>query len=122
MLLNIDFDKITYNCSFKNKLQGQARIAQLSTIHRFPVRILIGMQGCTKSSNVCIYYNHTKLIKSKTEETFPLTGLFGCQTIGIVYLATCSNCKKQYVGQTNRRFYDRMMEHITHNKWNQCIG
>ena len=41
-----------------------------------------------------------------------MTGLFGCQTIGIVYLATCSNCKKQYVGQTNRRFYDRMMEHL----------
>ena len=38
------------------------------------------------------------------------------QTVGIVYLAICSKCRKQYVGQTNRQFYERMVEHLIYIK------
>ena len=41
-----------------------------------------------------------------------MTGQFCCQTKGIVYCASCSKCRMQYVGQTGRRFYDRMMDHL----------
>ena len=81
-----------------------------------PPRKGIGMKRCLNSCNVCIYYNFTKVIKSKTGETFPMTGQYGCHTTSVVYLATCSKCKIQYVGQSGRRFYDRIMEHLRYIK------
>ena len=72
----------------------------------------IGMKRCLNSCNVCIYYNYSKDIKSKSGDSFPMTGQFGCHTTGVVYLATCSKCKIQYVGETGRRFYDRMIYRI----------
>ena len=41
-----------------------------------------------------------------------MTGQYGCQTTSVTYLATCSKCKIQYVGQTGRKFYKRIMEHL----------
>ena len=35
-----------------------------------------------------------------------------CTTINLVYLITCTNCAKQYVGETKREFKFRMAEHI----------
>ena len=65
-------------------------------------RKLVGMKRCLDLCNVCIFYNFTKVIKSKTGETFPMTSQYGCQTTSVVYLATCSKCKIQYVGQSGR--------------------
>ena len=70
------------------------------------------MKRCPISCNVCVYYNDTKTIKSKTGEVFNMTGQYGCQTTSIIYLASCSKCKIQYVGQSGRMFYDRIMEHL----------
>ena len=81
-----------------------------------PQRQKIGMLKCTKSCNVCCYLNKTKEIVSKTNEKFQMVGQFGCHTTGIIYLVTCSNCRKQYVGQTGRKFYDRVMEHLRYIK------
>ena len=75
-------------------------------------RKMIGMQRCTDSCNVCIYYNFTKVIKSKTGETYPMTSQYVCHTTSVIFLASCSKCKIQYVGQSGRRFYDRIMEHL----------
>ena len=41
-----------------------------------------------------------------------MTGLYGCYTIGVIYMISCLKCKKQYVGQTGRDFYLRGMEHL----------
>jgi hypothetical protein len=30
----------------------------------------------------------------------------------VIYLVNCLRCKKQYVGQTGRKFHDRVMEHL----------
>ena len=45
-----------------------------------------------------------------------MTGQYRCHIKSVVYLATCSKCKIQYVGQTGRRFYDRIMEHLRYIK------
>ena len=79
-------------------------------------RKMIGMKRCPVSCNVCIYYDFSKTIKSKTGDIFQMTGQYGCQTKSIVYLATCTKCKIQYVGQSGRRFYDRIMEHLRYIK------
>ena len=85
--------------------------AKLADITR-PKRSATGMIRCTKSCNVCIYYNHTKEIKARTGEKFQMNGAFGCHTTGVIYLTICTKCKKQYVGQTGRTFYERIMEHL----------
>ena len=79
----------------------------------------IGMKRCTISCNVCIYMDFSKAIKSRTGETFKMTGQYCCQTTSIVYLATCTQCKIQYVGQSGRRFHDRIMEHLRYIRHGQ---
>ena len=81
-----------------------------------PKRRLLGMKPCSKPCNVCPYIKTTKTIYSnQTKQSYNLNGLFTCQTTGVIYLTSCLKCKKQYVGQTGRRFSQRMMEHL------QCI-
>ena len=41
-----------------------------------------------------------------------MVGQYGCHTKGIIHLASCSKCKIQYVGQSGRTFYDRIMEYL----------
>ena len=95
--------------NLKNMLCG----AKLATVRLGnDPRKIIGMRRCTDSCNVCIYYNFTKVIKSKTGETYPMTSQYVCHTTSVIFLASCSKCKIQYVGQSGRRFYDRIMEHL----------
>ena len=71
------------------------------------------MQPCHKPCNVCPYINKTKTFtSSQTKQTYNLTGLFTCATSGVIYLTGCLKCKKQYVGQTGRKFGVRIMEHL----------
>ncbi len=81
--------------------------------NKHPKRRLVGMQPCNKPCNVCPYITKTKsFTSSHTNKTFDLKGLFTCATTGVIYLANCSKCQKQYVGQTGRKFHDRVMEHL----------
>lgn len=41
-----------------------------------------------------------------------MTGQYNCSTKGLIYLTTCSHCKKQYVGQTGRTLRERLKEHL----------
>ena len=34
-----------------------------------------------------------------------------CNSFNIIYLITCSRCRKQYVGETSRKFKDRLNDH-----------
>ena len=45
-----------------------------------------------------------------------MTAQFGCQSQNVVYLATCEQCKIQYVGQTGRKLHERIMEHLRYIK------
>ena len=81
--------------------------------NKHPKRRLVGMQPCNKPCNVCPYVTKTKTFTSNhTKQSFDLKGLFTCATSGVVYLINCSSCNKQYVGQTGRKFHQRMMEHL----------
>ena len=91
----------------------RAALPQLSR----PQRSQVGYKRCLKSCNVCSYSMSTreKISKetvSKSGERFPMKGLYGCQTQGVIYVISCLKCKKQYVGQTGRSFYLRGMEHL----------
>ena len=57
-----------------------------------------------------------KTIKAKNNDTYQMTDQFGCKSNSVIYLATCEKCHKQYVGQTGRPFYERVMEHLRYIK------
>ena len=81
--------------------------------NRHSKRKLVGMQPCSKPCNVCPYIQKTNSFSSsQNKQSFPLKGLFTCSTTGVIYLVSCLRCKTQYVGQTGRKFHDRMMEHL----------
>ena len=79
-------------------------------------RKLTGMQRCPSSCPVCIHMKETKIIRAKNGDTWGMTGQFGCESTSVIYVATCEKCKNQYVGQTGRRFYDRVMDHLRYVK------
>ena len=58
----------------------------------------------------------TKQITASNKDTFPMTGQYGCETTSVVYVATCEKCHKQYVGQTGRKYHERVMEHLRYIK------
>ena len=58
----------------------------------------------------------TKVIKAKNVDTYEMTGQYGCESTSIIYVATCEKCRNQYVGQTGRRYYDRVMDHLRYIK------
>ena len=79
-------------------------------------RAQTGMKRCTHQCPVSIHMMDTKVIAAKNKEKFPMTGQFGCDTTSVIYLATCEKCHKQYVGQTGRKYHDRVMEHLRYIK------
>ena len=79
-------------------------------------RTQVGMKRCNHQCPVCIHMMETKHITGSNKNTYPMTGQFGCVTTSVVYVATCEKCHKQYVGQTGRKYHDRVMEHLRYIK------
>ena len=48
----------------------------------------------------------------KTGETIEMTGSFTCKTKGVVYMTSCLKCGIQYIGQTTKKFNERLKQHI----------
>ena len=71
-----------------------------------------GMKKCSKQCKVCSFINVDKdFTSNKTGEKFNLKGTFNCNTTGVIYMTSCLKCGIQYVGQTKRKFADRIREH-----------
>ena len=81
-----------------------------------PQRKLPGMKKCGKQScAVCPYIQHGKSFKATaTNYTVDFNSQLDCDTRNLVYAITCSvaNCRKQYIGQTNRSLRERLKEHL----------
>jgi hypothetical protein len=76
-------------------------------------RQLIGVKPCNTPCSICPYIHLSKEINSSvTKQKFLMTGQYNCSTRGLIYLTTCSHCKKQYVGQTGRTLRERIKEHL----------
>ena len=88
-------------------------INKTTELYIIPHQWLTGCFTHSPSNSICPYITKTKsFTSSHTNKTFDLKGLFTCATTGVIYLANCSKCQKQYVGQTGRKFHDRVMEHL----------
>ena len=62
-------------------------------------------------SHKCILHNHikntTKFTSSVTKQNYSITSHITCKSTWIIYLITCTECKKQYVGKTETTLYTR---------------
>ena len=76
-------------------------------------RRLIGVKPCNQPCSICPYVKLSKEFKSThTKEVFLMNGQYNCSSKGIIYLTTCTQCKKQYVGQSGRQLKERVKEHL----------
>ena len=55
-----------------------------------------------------------------TKKTYTVRGNVNCNVIFVIYLVTCTNCKEQYVGSTNK-FKPRVRGHKSDNKHNKTF-
>jgi hypothetical protein len=52
-------------------------------------------------------------ISTKTKKSYPIRHHFTCKSNNIIYLITCTKCKKQYVGMTTNQLNVRVNHHRT---------
>ena len=70
------------------------------------------MKKCRYDCLTCPYAQPSKTIKATaTNFQHDIQGSVDCQTQNVVYVITCSKCKEQYVGQTERTLSMRFSEH-----------
>jgi hypothetical protein len=72
-------------------------------------------QHCT---NCAAMNKDNQLVASRTGQIYQVRGTYDCNTYNVVYVITCSLCKKQYVGETKNKIKTRMAQHrfdIRHN-------
>ena len=87
-----------------------------------------GFNLCQKVCLLCRYADETaKHSCKKTKETWDITSRVNCQTENVIYKIGCrvKNCKFEYIGETKRRFRERVTEHrgyVTNKKLDQPTG
>jgi len=60
----------------------------------------------THTQLLAIPFTHT------TATLHTILGHANCNTTNIIYIATCTKCHKQYIGETGRKLKTRVSEHI----------
>ena len=73
-----------------------------------------------KLCRTCNHLNCSPVFSSKTtKQTFPIRYKATCTSSYIIYLITCTKCRKQYVGMTTKQLNTRIHHHrfnILHNR------
>ena len=75
--------------------------------------------GCTFSEKA------TKHSCPRTKQQWDITAPITCQSTNVIYKLSCRKCNWIYIGETRRRFADRLQEHrgyITQKKINHPTG
>ena len=73
-----------------------------------------GFVKCEKADcNMCQYVNPLTACKSTvTGQSVKINCRVDCQSRHLVYLITCTKCKKQFVSQTHRSLGEAFQEHL----------
>ena len=85
--------------------------AKVATNHRNQ-RHLLGMKKCN-SCVICNYVKEGKSIKTNKGD-WKINKRVDCNTKNVIYLLQCdkNNCNARYVGETERKFKERVKEHL----------
>ena len=78
-----------------------------------PKRRLNKMKRCNNQCVVCPYTKEAKFIQNRYFKWY-LDRELNCNTRNIVYIIECNlqNCNQKCIGETERKFKDRISEHI----------
>ena len=76
-----------------------------------------GMKKCNKQAcQTCPFVRETNYVKSTTcDTTFKISSEVSCDTANVIYYLYCDkvSCKSaQYIGETGRKFNERLKEHL----------
>ena len=90
-------------------------------------RTQCGFAHCKHCCMVCIHSEQSSSHKcQQTGQEWKITAPINCQTKNVVYKLSCRKCQDfVYIGETRRRFCDRVQEHrgyITQKKLNHPVG
>ena len=101
--------------------------AKVSSKHnQRPLRFTKGMYPCMKTCPNCPFIKNVKKV-SGPNFTWTLNGKYTCNTKNIIYMIECKkdNCKKRYIGETDRELADRFRDHrgyVKNKHLNQPTG
>ena len=100
--------------------------AKISSKRR-SARLRNGYAPCKRPCKNCLFSTPTTTHTCyRTKKTWNITAPINCNTENVIYKITCKKCPDFcYIGETKRRFRDRMAEHrgyITQKKDNNPIG
>lgn len=74
----------------------------------------ITLRCANTKCKACNYLTEGKYFKStKNLQKFTIRGRLTCKSANVIYLITCKNCRKQYVGETGRSIKDRINDHLS---------
>ena len=74
-----------------------------------------GCRWCTSNRcRACRYIIEATTFKSShNRRTFQIASAMNCKSSNIIYVITCKQCGKQYVGETGRTLADRINDHLS---------
>ena len=86
-----------------------------------------GFFACNRPCNLCAYgYHDSEHTCKRTGESWAINSRIDCVTTNVVYKLSCLKCDNfTYIGETSRRFCDRVAEHmgyISQKKLNHPVG
>ena len=85
--------------------------SKLPKVTTRPKRQLFSMKKCLNCP-ICPFVVESRVVKSTaTNFSVQLNAAVTCQTRNIIYCITCTKCKEQYIGQSERSLQDRFSEH-----------
>jgi len=124
-----NFRLITAYCNSKNLRKTLVRgsltgisNARLRNTNSVPCDNLdIGMFRCRSARcKACNYIKPSdKFTSTSNHRRFSMKSNFTCKSANIIYLITCKQCQKQYVGQTGRTLADRICDHLSNIRTNK---
>lgn len=79
---------------------------------------ITGCMPCNKPRcKICPQMTTTKRVASTASDYYVnIKGNFNCDSANVVYLLECTNCKQQYIGETQTSFRLRFNNHRSHAK------
>ena len=94
--------------------------SRLKTIDSGKKPIKFVPDSCKKPfCSLCKKLKHNDIMCTVTNKSHQVPLNVDCHTKNVVYVLTCSICKKQYVGETKRNFFLRYREHVAGIKHNR---
>lgn len=98
-------------CILSESSATNPTVADLPTLKNHPNRVV---QCHHPRCSTCHHINTSRYFRSTTTTiTYPIRHNFSCSSTNVIYLITCTKCRKQYVGMTTRPLRERINHHRT---------